>query len=257
MASSASLRLLILGGTTEASALARLLVGEAWVAPVLSLAGRTRLPVLPPIPSRIGGFGGASGLADYLRAGRIGLLIDATHPFAARISANAEAAAEIAGVPRLVLQRPCWTPVEGDRWTPVASVSAAAAALGETPRRVFLTIGRHDLPPFRAAPQHRYLIRSVDAPAPDLLPPLAEILTGRGPFDIAAETTLMRQRAIDALVTKNSGGDDAKLRAARTLGLPVIMVDRPAAPIGDTVADATAAMAWLRAHAGTGTDRGA
>jgi precorrin-6A/cobalt-precorrin-6A reductase len=243
------LRVLILGGTTEASALARLLAGEDWVAPVLSFAGRTVSPVLPPIPSRIGGFGGAEGLAAYLRAERVAVLMDATHPFARQISINAERAAALTGLPRLVLQRPPWVAGPGDDWRAVPTVTAAAAALGEVPRRVFLTIGRQDLLPFQAAPHHVYLIRSVDPPDPDLLPPRAEILTGRGPFTEAADRALMERHSIEVLVTKNSGGSDGKLEAARSLGLPVIMVDRRPPPRGETVAEPEAALAWLRAHA--------
>ena len=243
--------MLILGGTAEASALARLLAGETWVAPVLSFAGRTVSPVLPPIPSRIGGFGGAEGLAAYLRAEAVDLLIDATHPFANQISINAERAAEATGVPRLVLQRPPWAAEPGDDWHSVPDVVAAAAALGKAPRRVFLTIGRQDLLPFQAAAQHFYLIRSVDQPDPALLPPHVEILTGRGPFTEAADRALMERHGISVLVTKNSGGTDGKLRAARALGLPVIMVDRKPAPSGETVAAPEAAVTWLHAHAET------
>jgi precorrin-6A/cobalt-precorrin-6A reductase len=251
MAYGSALRVLILGGTTEASALARRLAGEAWVAPVLSFAGRTVSPVLPPIPSRIGGFGGAEGLAAHLRAEAVDLLIDATHPFAVRISANAERAAAIAGVPRLVLQRPPWLARPGDDWQRVVSVETAAEALGERPRVVFLTIGRQDLLPFRAQPQHRYIVRSVDPPDPALMPPNAEILTGRGPFTEAADRALMADRSVAVLVTKNSGGSDGKLRAARALGLPVIMVGRPPPPGGETVTEPEAALVWLRTHAGT------
>jgi precorrin-6A/cobalt-precorrin-6A reductase len=243
------LRVLILGGTAEASALARRLSGESWVAPVLSFAGRTISPVLPPIPSRIGGFGGVDGLAAYLRGEMMDLLIDATHPFAHQISINAEQAATAGDVPRLVLQRPPWTPSLGDDWHFVPSVAAAAAALGEVPRRAFLTIGRQDLLPFQAAAHHFYLIRSVDPPDPALLPLRAEILTGRGPFTQTDDRALMEQHGIAVLVTKNSGGADGKLRAARALALPVIMVARRPAPGGETVADPEAAMAWLRAHA--------
>jgi precorrin-6A/cobalt-precorrin-6A reductase len=248
------LRVLILGGTTEASALARLLAAERWVAPVLSFAGRTVSPVLPPIPTRRGGFGGAEGLAAYLRAEAVDVLIDATHPFAHQISINAERAADAAAVPRLVMRRPPWAASPGDDWRAVPTVAAAAIALGEAPRHVFLTIGRQDLLPFRAMPQHRYLIRSVDSPDPDLLPPLADILTGRGPFTEAADRALMERHGVEVLVTKNSGGADGKLRAARALGLPVIMVDRQPAPppaetIAETVAEPDAALAWLRAHA--------
>jgi precorrin-6A/cobalt-precorrin-6A reductase len=250
MAHGSPLRILILGGTAEASALARLLADEPGVAPGGSIAGRTAAPVLPPIPSRIGGFGGVEGLAAHLMAERVDLLIDATHPFAARISANAARAAALAGVPRLVLQRPPWMAQPGDDWRPVATVEAAALALGAVPRRVFLTIGRQDLLPFRAQPQHRYIIRSVDPPEPALLPPCAEILTGRGPFAETAERALMAQHSTDVLVTKNSGGADGKLRAARTLGLPVIMIGRKPPPSGETVPEAAAALEWIRGHAG-------
>jgi precorrin-6A/cobalt-precorrin-6A reductase len=243
------LRVLILGGTAEASALARLLVGEACFTPLLSLAGRTASPVLPPIPSRIGGFGGADGLAAFLRVKAIDLLIDATHPFAHQISINAEQAAATVGVPRLVLQRPAWTPRPGDDWRAVSDVASAAIALGEAPRRVFLTIGRQDLLPFQAAAQHRYLIRSVDPPDPALLPPQADVISARGPFTEDAERALMDRFSVEVLVTKNSGGADGKLRAARALGLPVIMVDRKPAPSGETVAEPEAVLVWLRAHA--------
>jgi precorrin-6A/cobalt-precorrin-6A reductase len=251
MANGSPLRVLILGGTAEASALARLLAGEAWVAPVLSFAGRTVSPVLPPIPSRIGGFGGADGLAAYLRAEAVDLLIDATHPFAHQISINAEMASAAAGLPRLVLQRPPWVAGPADNWHSVPSVAAAADALGAVPQRVFLTIGRQDLLPFQAAAHHFYLIRSVDPPDRALLPPQAEILTGRGPFTETHDRALMEQHGIGVLVTKNSGGADGKLNAARALGLPVIMVARRPAPDGETVTDPAAAMAWLRDHAET------
>jgi precorrin-6A/cobalt-precorrin-6A reductase len=252
MARGSPLRVLILGGTAEASALARLVAAVDWIAPVLSFAGRTVAPVLPPIPSRIGGFGGAEGLAAYLGAEAIDLLIDATHPFAHQISINAERAAAATGTPRLMLQRPPWVAQPGDNWQAVPTVAAAAAALCEGPRQVFLTIGRQDLLPFaEIAPQHSYLIRSVDPPDHSLLPPRAAILTGRGPFDEAEEHALLARHGIGVLVTKNSGGSDGKLRAARALDLPVIMVDRKPAPPGETVAEPAQALAWLRDHADT------
>jgi precorrin-6A/cobalt-precorrin-6A reductase len=251
MAHGLPLRLLILGGTAEASALARLIKGLDWIAPTLSLAGRTSSPVLPPIPARIGGFGGVDGLADYLRREAIDLLIDATHPFANRISANATEAAAIAGVPRLVLQRGPWIRRAGDDWREVGSGRDAAEAIGAVPAHVFLTIGRQDLLPFRErAPQHDYLIRSVDAPGAALLPPKARVITARGPFDEDRERALMERNAIDVLVTKNSGGTDSKLRAARSLGLPVILIARPMAPTGETVETPDAALAWVVRHAG-------
>lgn len=242
------MRVLILGGTAEASALARALAGDARFEAVLSLAGRTRSPRLPPIPSRIGGFGGVAGLAAYLRAERITALIDATHPFAEQMSRHAAQAADLAKVPLLRLDRPPWHPEPGDMWIAVPDMRAAAEALGGAPRRVFLTVGQKDLPAFRAAPWHRYLVRSVDPPDPAALPPGASVIAARGPFDEADETALLRDNGIDILVTKNSGGDAtaAKLRAARALGVPVVMVQRPPvlAQI-PSVADPQAALDWL------------
>lgn len=252
------LRVLILGGTTEASALARLLVRDARFEPVLSLAGRTRAPVPPPIPWRIGGFGGASGLAAFLRAERIDALLDATHPFAARMSGNACEAAALTGVALLRINRPAWRRQAGDRWTEVADMAAAAHALGTVPLRVLLTIGQQDLAPFTAAPWHDYLIRSVDAPEPAHLPPRARVLAARGPFQETAERVLLGEENIEVLVTKNSGGSAtaAKLAAARALGLSVVIVARPALQPAPEVADARAALGWL-AHQAASTLRGA
>ena len=241
--------MLILGGTAEASALARLAAGEPGLAPTLSLAGRTASPLLPAIPSRIGGFGGAEGLAGYLCREAIDLLIDATHPFAHQISINAAQAAEAARIPRLVLCRPPWVAGPSDDWRMVPAMAAAAARLGAAPRRVFLTIGRQELRPFQAmGAHHYYLIRSVDPPDPALLPPSADVLTARGPFPEESERALMERHRIEVLVTKNSGGVDGKLRAARALGLPVVMVERKPTPVGETVSDPHAAFAWLQAH---------
>jgi precorrin-6A/cobalt-precorrin-6A reductase len=241
------MRVLILGGTTEASAIARALAGDQRFAPVLSLAGRTRAPVPPPIPWRVGGFGGADGLAAWLREERIAALIDATHPFAAQIKANAARAAAMAGVPRIAVLRPAWQPQPGDLWTEAADMAGAFAAIGRAPRRVFLAIGRQELGAF--GPPHAYLIRSVDPP--DAPPPGATIITARGPFAEDAERALLRDHRIDMLVTKNAGGDAtaAKLAAARALRLPVIMVARPAPPEPPLVPDAAGALAWLRHQA--------
>ena len=235
------MRVLILGGTTEASAIARALAGDGRFSPVLSLAGRTRAPLIPPIPYRIGGFGGARGLADYLAQERTDAVIDATHPFAVRMSANAAAAC--GSIPRITVLRPEWQPVVGDRWTVVADMAQAAEALGPARRTVFLTVGQGELAPF--GPPHRYVLRSVDPPAD--APPGATILTARGPFTAAADQALMVAHGIDIMVTKNAGGSAVagKLVAARALGLPVIMVRRPPPPTGPTVPDAEGALHWL------------
>ena len=225
-------RILILGGTTEARQLAGKLTARASV--TLSLAGRTESPVAQGVPVRTGGFGGADGLAAYLRDTRTDLLIDATHPYAARISANAAQAAHVAGVPILALRRPGWEPVEGDRWTQVDNVGDAVHALGPAPRRAFLALGRQEVAAFEAAPQHHYLIRSVDAVEPKLAVPDAHYLLARGPFREAEERTLLEEHRIDIVVSKTSGGEATygKIAAARALGIEVVMVRRPALPDG-------------------------
>lgn len=238
-------KILILGGTTEARALAEALSGRDDLAVTVSLAGRTASPVPHPVPVRTGGFGGAEGLAQYLAAERVALLVDATHPFAARISRHASMACAAAGVPILRLVRPEWVAGEGDRWTAVADGPAASAALGPAPRRVFLALGRQELAPFASAPQHRYVVRSIEpvdaAPFAD-----AVFIRARGPFDVAAEERLFREHGIEVVVAKNSGGgaSDAKLAAARRLGLPVVMIARPP-PEGEAVADVATALAAI------------
>ena len=241
------MRILILGGTIEARRLAERLAGRAELAVTLSLAGRTAAPAVQPVPVRIGGFGGAQGLADYLSKERIDALIDATHPYAAVISANAAAAARSAGVPLLALRRPPWIATAGDRWTEVAHVPAAASALGAAPRRVFLALGRNELAPFAGAPQHQYLVRSVDPVEPPLAVPHAVYVTGRGPFGEADDRALLEQHRIEVVVAKNSGGTATygKIAAARALGLPVIMLRRPALPQVPAVATVDEAVAWL------------
>ncbi len=240
-------RVLILGGTAEAAALARALAGEPRVAVTTSLAGRTRAPAELPGAVRRGGFGGAAALADYLEARAVDLLVDATHPFAARISRNAAQACAAAGVPRLVLARPPWTAREGDRWTPVPDAEAAAAALPGLGRRVFLTIGRQELAAFTGLDAVWFLVRLVEPPEDPI--PLKDfrLVLGRGPFSPAQETALLRAQAIEAVVSKNSGGAGtyAKIEAARGLGLPVVMVERPALTEGETVETVAAALAWI------------
>jgi len=241
------MRILILGGTTEARQLAQRLAGRTGLAVVLSLAGRTAAPAQQPVPVRIGGFGGAEGLADYLSDQKIDALIDATHPYAAIISANAANAARRAGVRLLALRRPGWVPVAGDRWIEVADVTVAVHALGDTPRRVFLALGRKEIEPFVVAPQHYYLVRSVDPVVPPLAVPHAVYITGRGPFAETDERTMLEQHRIDVIVAKNSGGAATygKIAAARALGLPVIMLRRPAMPDVEAVETVDDAVAWL------------
>jgi precorrin-6A/cobalt-precorrin-6A reductase len=248
------LRILLLGGTGEASALAGLLAGDPHFAPVLSLAGRTMAPVLPAIPWRIGGFGGAAGIARYLQDHAIQVLVVATHPFATQIRQNAVAAARVTGTKLLMIERPAWGPETGDCWTEVADMDEATAALGPTPRRVLLTIGRKDLAPFAASPWHDYVIRSVDAPPPNMLPPRAKVITARGPFTLEDDRRLLHEEHIGVIVTKNSGGTatQSKLIAARDLRLPVIMVARPLWPDvtgleAARVSDGASALRWLAA----------
>lgn len=208
----------------------------------LSLAGRTASPVEQGVPVRVGGFGGAEGLAAYLRDHRIDLLIDATHPYAAQISANAAEAARLAGVQAIALRRPAWEIMPGDRWTTVEDAAEAAELLGERPRKVFLALGRQELAPFEGAPHHSYLIRSVDPVEPPLAVPNATYILARGPFSEADDRMLLETHGIDAIVAKNSGGPATygKIAAARELGIEVFLIRRPplpALPSGTTVED--------------------
>ncbi len=251
------LNALILGGTTQATALARRLAGHATVNATVSLAGRTKNPVLPPLPTRIGGFGGADGLAAYLIERKVGAVIDATHPFADQISANAAAACTRTGVPLRLLTRPAWQAGPGDRWVTVPDMAAAAVAVRDWPGLpddgcVFLTIGRQEVATFLAAPDRRYLIRAVDPPEPMPALARASLILTRGPFTVEAETDLMRTHNVAVIVSKNSGGSatDAKLEAARRLGLPVVMVDRPPGHGVPDLPDLDAALAWLEGLAG-------
>lgn len=244
------MRILILGGTSEANALASLVAAQLDVYAILSFAGRTKAPRLPPIPYRVGGFGGVSGLTDFLRAEKLDLLIDATHPFAEVISQHAVVASEAAQVPLITLVRTPWRAGAGDRWESVGDMKAAAVAIGERPQNVFLTIGRLQLAAFESAPQHFYLIRSIEeiVPAPGL--PNHKVILGRGPFDVAAEETVLRDARIDVIVTKNSGGHltHAKLVAARRLSLKVIMVERAELAAAANVADVKDAMELILRH---------
>jgi precorrin-6A/cobalt-precorrin-6A reductase len=224
--------ILILGGTAEARQLAAMLSCDPRYAVQLSLAGRTRSPAEHAVPVRVGGFGGAEGLAANLIAQDIAMFVDATHPYAARISANAALASKISGVPLIALRRAPWRRQDGDRWQSVSSVDGAVSFLGAASCRVFLTLGRQELLPFQAAPQHRYLIRSVDPVEPPLTVPHAIYLTDRGPFREADEARLLREHDVEVIVAKNSGGGASygKIAAARALGIEVVLIDRPPLP---------------------------
>ncbi len=237
---------LVLGGTSDARQLAALLDGADPVRVVSSLAGRTKAPVLPAGESRIGGFGGVEGLTAWLRDNRAAAVVDATHPFAARISANAVAGAKAAGVPLLRLQRPGWTARDGDDWRRVASAREAADALPGIGRRVFLTTGRMETAPYARLDDLWFLLRSVEAPDGDV-PRNLELVLDRGPFALDDEVALMRRHRIDVVVTKDSGGTQtaAKLDAARELGLPVVMISRPATAARECVASASEAAEWV------------
>lgn len=239
-------RILLLGGTTEASQLARVLA-QAGADAVFSYAGRTTQPLAQPLPTRVGGFGGAEGLAAYLRAEGFTHVIDATHPFAAQMSANAVAACSETGVDLCALERSSWQAGPGDDWRHVPDIAGAVAALPEAPARVFLAIGKQTLEAFAAQPQHHYLLRLVDAPEVPLPLPDAEAVIARGPFTAEGDRALLRQHAIDLIVAKNAGGTGAraKLDAARALGLPVILIERPDVPARQVFDSVEDVMRWL------------
>jgi precorrin-6A/cobalt-precorrin-6A reductase len=242
-------RVLVLGGTGEARRLATALVAEG-VEVVSSLAGRVTAPVLPPGEVRVGGFGGEAGLTAWLRATPVSAIVDATHPFAATMTASAVTAARLTGTPLLRLQRPGWTAGRGDDWRWVDSMAGAADAVWGFPA-VFLTTGRTGLAAFAGLPG-RCLVRSVDPPDPPL-PAHTTVVLARGPFTVEEELALMRSHGVDVVVTKDSGGamTSAKLAAARALGLPVVLIRRPPVPSGvPVVATVDEALAWLRAQAG-------
>lgn len=242
------MRLLLLGGTGEARALAGMLGGHDVVT---SLAGRVADPRLPEGEVRIGGFGGADGLAFWLEEHRIEAVVDATHPYAARITANANAAAVAVGVPALIVDRPSWP--ASPAWVRASSAGAAAATI-QPGARVFLTIGRQHVGAF-AEVDAWFLIRSIDAPDA-ALPAEHELLLARGPFGYDDELALLREHRIDTLVTKNSGGPAtvAKLDAARALGVRIIVIDRPPLPLGAAVVEnVDAAAEWVAQLARTAT----
>ena len=254
------MRVLILGGTTEASAIAGGLATGSPFEVTLSLAGRTAKPVLANgVTTRSGGFGGPEGLARWLADNQIDAVIDATHPFAAQISANATAATGTLGLPLCTVVRPPWTAMPGDRWETVSTLEDAATALGDAPRRVFLSVGRQNIGAFQSAPSHAYVIRTIDPPEHADLPPDATVIESRGPFAIEDELDLLARHLIDVVVTKNAGGKAtyAKIAAARQLQIPVVVIERPIKAGRHTVPTAADARLWLDTlHENARSERG-
>ena len=244
-----SLRVLVLGGTLDASRLAQALA-QAGVDGIFSYAGRTNAPIAQPLPTRVGGFGGVSGLQAFLQAERMTHVVDATHPFAAQMSSNAVQACARAGVPLLALERPAWQAQSGDVWQHVPDIAAAVRALPAEPARVFLAIGRQHVAPFLVCAQHWYLLRLVDPVANSVLDLPAgrgHVVLDKGPFTLEGDRGLLQAHGITCVVSKNSGGAgaQAKLTAARERGLPVILIDRPFIPARPTVGTVEGVFAWL------------
>lgn len=242
------MQVLILAGTTEAMALARLLQEHPTIVATVSLAGRTKKPAPTGLPQRSGGFGGVDGLVSYLHEQGIRAIVDATHPFANQISTNAAIAAATTGIPLVTLSRPAWQPQSGDHWRIVPDLYAAAEALRSLGQRVLITTGRQELAPFANVPEKHYVIRTIEPPdkPPEL--PYVRFLYQRGPFDRMAEATLLETYGIEVLVTKNSGGEAtrSKLDAARERGIPVVMVQRPPRPRGITIHEnVSTTLDWL------------
>lgn len=245
-------RVLILGGTTEGRELAALAAARfgGAIDLITSLAGRTGEPGPLAGEVRRGGFGGAAGLTDFLRRERIDALIDATHPFAVRISRHAAEAAAASGVPHVMLTRPAWQPGAGDRWIEVDDARAAAARLPALGRRVWLTVGSADLAAFAGLDGLWFLVRRIEPPAAPLPFRDHQLVLARGPFALADERALIAAHRIEVLVCRASGGDAtrAKLDAAREAALPVVMIRRPAAPATAAIASPEQALAWLAAR---------
>ncbi len=214
---------------------------------VFSYAGRVASPKEQPLPTRVGGFGGVTGLVQYLQEHNITHVVDATHPFAAQMSWNAYEACQQAGTKLIALTRPAWRAVAEDQWTHVADIDGAVTALAGDPKRVLLALGKLNVPAFAAQPQHHYVLRLVDQPEVTPALPNHTVVVARGPFELAGDLALMQEHGIEVVVCKNAGGmgAKAKLTAARELGLPVIMIDRPVLPPRDDVATAEAVLEWL------------
>ncbi|WP_172677865.1 cobalt-precorrin-6A reductase [Ruegeria sp. 6PALISEP08] len=236
---------LILGGTTEANALAKA-IAEQGIAAVYSYAGRVESPRPQPLPVRVGGFGGSEGLAEYIRKYAVTHVVDATHPFAAQMSRNAIEACRTTQTPLAALTRAAWALQPGDTWHHVPDIAAAVDALSGDAQRVFLAVGRMHLEDFAAQPQHHYLLRLVDDP--ESLPlPNAEVVVARGPFTESEDRALMLRHGTQLVVSKNAGGSGAraKLDVARALGLPVLMIDRPVLPQRTELSSVAQVLDWL------------
>lgn len=248
------MKVLILGGTGDAVKLAAKLASIPDLEITTSLAGRTRKPLALDGDVRVGGFGGVTGLVNYLQAHKIDLLIDATHPCAGQISWNGAIACANTKIPHLMLLRPEWRKVKGDRWIEAKSVEAAALVISEQlsqlGTRVFITSGRQQLEPFfnlaLADPKMWFLIRCIDPP--DLVIPNSKVLLDRGAFSLEGERQLLIEERIDVIVSKNSGGDAtyAKIIAARELNIPIVMIQRPTMPICEQVGTTEEAIAWVK-----------
>jgi precorrin-6A/cobalt-precorrin-6A reductase len=253
MPASARDKVLILGGTGEARALAQRLADMTEISVITSLAGRTRDPTLPAGEVRIGGFGGAAGLNAYLKENAIRLLINATHPFAATMSANALAAHQESGVPLLRLLRPAWRKQPDDTWIKAPSIQGAAAICRWLGKRVLLSVGSQEVGAFANLPRAHFFVRMVDPPEAPLPLVSGETIVAKGPFALTDERRLLLEQEIDLIVTKNSGGDAtfAKLAAARELSIPVVMIERPEIalhPGCETVETVAAAFDWVSAQ---------
>ncbi|MFM2063001.1 MAG: hypothetical protein RLZZ507_2671 [Cyanobacteriota bacterium] len=257
------LRVLILGGTGDAAELTARISKITGVEAIASLAGRTREPVAPVGNVRIGGFGGVTGLVEYLKHQKIDVLIDATHPFANHISWNAAAAATETGIPRLLVNRSPWEKQAGDIWIEVKNNTEAATALENQAlenqlfkhqtKRVFLTIGRQEISAFSHLQEMWFLMRMIDPPNADVVIPPGLMLFDRGPFSLEDEREILTDYHIDTIVSKNSGGNATypKIIAAREMGIKVVMVKRPPIPPGEQVADVESAVKWLLEKVGS------
>lgn len=240
--------MLLLGGTFDAHVLSTQL-HDSGIPATYSYAGATLTRRTPALPTRVGGFGGVDGLMHYLQEHRISHVIDATHPFAAQMSRHAIAACGALGIPLLSMERPAWQARIDDQWTHVADMDAAASALPTSSHSIFLAIGRKQLAAFASqAASHRFVLRVIDEPETPLLPGDHDLIVARGPFALEDELALLRQHAVECIVSKNAGGPDtyAKIAAARQLRIPVIMVDRPSLPLRTQCETPEQAMHWLR-----------